>query len=151
MNILYFRKEEIMAYKRPTGNRNEKKDFSIGVHEAEIKFVKMKQSTKGNDMFSMLIKGSSDETAFFNLTFGNDFTEESMNYLIASIEDHGVEIPDLDFDYSQETVDFLKGKSVYILVEEKEYNGQMQNQITAFFTQQEYEAYFDDESEMEQN
>lgn len=138
-----------MAYKRPTGNRNEKKDFSIGVHEAEIKFVKMKQSSKGNDMFLMLLKGTSGETAFFNLTFGNDFTEENRNYLLASIEDHGVDIPNLAFDYSQETADFLKGKMVYILVEEKEFKGELQHTVTTFFTQEEYEDYVMRHSEIE--
>ncbi|WP_242359025.1 type III secretion system protein PrgE [Lactococcus petauri] len=136
-----------MRYKRPTGNRNEKKEFALGVHEAEIKFVKMKQSSKGNDVFLMLLKGEEGETAFFNFTFGKDFTEENMNYLLASIEDHGVDIPDLAFDYSQETADFLKGQTVYILVEEKEFKGEVQHAVSAFFTQEEYEDFIVEQSE----
>ena len=136
-----------MGYTRPTRNRNEKKEFDLGVHEAEIKFVKMKQSSKGNDMFSMLLKGEEGETAFFNFVFGNDFTKENMDYLLASIEDHGVDIPDLAFDYSQETADFLKGQTVYLLVEEKEFKGEVQHAVTTFFTQEEYEDFIIKQSE----
>uniref|UniRef100_UPI00359C9B26 type III secretion system protein PrgE n=1 Tax=Lactococcus garvieae TaxID=1363 RepID=UPI00359C9B26 len=138
-----------MGYTRPTGNRNEKKEFDLGVHEAEIKFVKMKQSSKGNDVLLLMLKGQAGETAFFNFTFGIDFTEDNRNYLLASIEDHGWDIPDLAFDYSQETADFLKGKAVYILVEEKEYKGELQPTVTTFYTQEEYETYIVEHSENE--
>ena len=62
---------------------------------------------------------------FIFLTFGNDYTEDNLRYILVSIQDNGVEIPDVDFGYNRETFEFLKGKDVYIQVEEQEYKGKL--------------------------
>ncbi|WP_285013301.1 hypothetical protein [Lactococcus garvieae] len=95
-------------------------------------------------MMSLLVEGKEGEGAFYNLTFSPDNIEASedfMNYILSSIEDNGVEIPDLDFGYNKETVQFLKEKAVYIRIKQTTYKGKVDGKIEAFLNQEE----FDDE------
>lgn len=87
----------------------------------------------------LTIEGQKKESLMFFLVFGNNYTEENLNYLLASIEDNGVEIPDMAFGYTPETLNFLKGKDVFIKVEMKPYKEEMQPTITTFLTLQEFE------------
>ena len=90
-------------------------------------------------MFVLSIIGKNEEKGAFYLTFGNDYTEDNLRYLLASIQDNGVEIPDVDFGYNRETFDFLKNKEVYIKVEEQEYKGKVRHAVTNFLTLEEFE------------
>ncbi|MDC0826548.1 type III secretion system protein PrgE [Lactococcus petauri] len=134
------------SYKKHEGVREKKehKIFAEGVHEGTIKFVKLTKSSSGSDMMSLLVDGKEGEGAFYNLTFSPDNIEASedfMNYILSSIEDNGVEIPDLDFGYNKETVQFLKDKAVYIRIKQTTYKGKVDGKIEAFLNQEE----FDDE------
>ncbi|MBT2156427.1 type III secretion system protein PrgE, partial [Enterococcus faecalis] len=108
-------------------------------HAAVIEKVQKKRSQKGNDMFLLSLLGKSNEKGVYFLTFGNDYTEDNLRYILASIQDNGVEIPDVDFGYNRETFEFLKGKDVYIQVEEQEYKGKVKHAVTNFLTQDEFE------------
>lgn len=124
--------------------KKEHKMFAEGVHEGTIKFVKLTKSSSDSDMMSLLVEGKEGEGAFYNLTFSPDNIEASedfMNYILSSIEDNGVEIPDLDFGYNKETVQFLKGKAVYIRIKQTTFKGKVDGKIDAFLNQEE----FDDE------
>ena len=99
------------SYKKHEGVREKKeqKIFAEGVYEGTIKFVKLTKSSSGSDMMSLLVEGKEGEGAFYNLTFSPDNTEASedfMNYILSSIEDNGVEIPDLDFDIIKKQFNF---------------------------------------------
>ncbi|HDV6603427.1 TPA: type III secretion system protein PrgE, partial [Enterococcus faecalis] len=106
---------------------------------AVIEKVQKKRSQKGNDMFLLSLLGKSNEKGVYFLTFGNDYTEDNLRYILVSIQDNGVEIPDVDFGYNRETFEFLKGKDVYIQVEEQEYKGKVKHAVTNFLTQDEFE------------
>ena len=56
-------------------------------------------------MFYSLL-GKSNEKGVYFLTFGNDYTEDNLRYILVSIQDNGVEIPDVDFGYNRETLNF---------------------------------------------
>ncbi|MGX7203079.1 type III secretion system protein PrgE [Enterococcus plantarum] len=128
-----------MKYQRPTERRNGFKQFAVGTHAATITKVQNKQAKSGSDMFILFLEGKNEEQGRFSLTFGNDFTQDNMNFLLASIEDNGVEIPDLTFGYNPDTLKFLTRKDVYIRVEEGSYQGQPQVQIKEFLTLEEFE------------
>ena len=113
-----------MKYERPLKRESQIKEFELGTHAAVIEKVQKKRSQKGNDMFYSLF-GKSNEKGVYFLTFGNDYTEDNLRYILVSIQDNGVEIPDVDFGYNRETFEFLKGKDVYIQVEEQEYKGKL--------------------------
>lgn len=134
-----------MRYKKPDKNREEKIPFAPGIHEARIEKVVMQKSRKGADMFMIFVTGSKDESCLSFLTFGNDFAEENLGYILSSIEDNGFDIPDIDFDYNKETAAFLTGKEVYIKVKEGEYNGEIQYSIDRFLSQEEYDTIIDTE------
>ncbi|HCT8104418.1 TPA: type III secretion system protein PrgE [Enterococcus faecalis] len=128
-----------MKYERPLKRESQIKEFELGTHAAVIEKVKKKRSQKGNDMFLLSLLGKSNEKGVYFLTFGNDYTEDNLRYILASIQDNGVEIPDVDFGYNRETFEFLKGKDVYIQVEEQEYKGKVKHAVTNFLTQDEFE------------
>ena len=128
-----------MKYERPLKRESQIKEFELGTHAAEIEKVQKKRSQKGNDMFLLSLLGKSNEKGVYFLTFGNDYTEDNLRYILASIQDNGVEIPDVDFGYNRETFEFLKGKDVYIQVEEQEYKGKVKHAVTNFLTQDEFE------------
>lgn len=121
-----------MRYTKPEKNREEKIPFAPGIHEAKIEKVVMQKSKKGKDMFMIFVVGSKGESSLSFLTFGNDFTEESLGYILSSIEDNGCDIPDIDFDYNKVTADFLTDKEVYVKIKESEYNGEIQYSIESF-------------------
>ncbi len=132
------------TYKRHEGVREkvERKIFDEGVHEGTIKFAKLTKSSSGSDMMTLFVEGHHGEGAFYNLTFSSDnieASEEFMNYILSSIEDNGVEIPDLDFGYNQATVQFLKNKAVYIRIKHKTYQGKLDGKIQDFLNQEEFE------------
>ena len=126
-----------MKYERPLKRESQIKE--LGTHAAVIEKVQKKRSQKGNDMFLLSLLGKSNEKGVYFLTFGNDYTEDNLRYILASIQDNGVEIPDVDFGYNRETFEFLKGKDVYIQVEEQEYKGKVKHAVTNFLTQDEFE------------
>ncbi|EGO2510613.1 type III secretion system protein PrgE [Enterococcus faecalis] len=128
-----------MKYERPLKRESQIKEFELGTYAAVIEKVQKKQSQKGNDMFLLSLLGKSNEKGVYFLTFGNDYTEDNLRYILASIQDNGVEIPDVDFGYNRETFEFLKGKDVYIQVEEQEYKGKVKHAVTNFLTQDEFE------------
>lgn len=128
------------VYQRPTLKRGEYKNFELGRHAAVIKKVKLAKTTTDKDKFTIIVKGKDGESGIFNLTFGTDFSELSLNYILASIEDNGYEIPMIDFDYNKETASFLEGKSVYIRVGLEDWGGEEVNAITEFLNEEEFEA-----------
>ncbi|KAJ85614.1 hypothetical protein P791_1213 [Enterococcus faecalis NY9] len=90
-------------------------------------------------MFRLFVEGSQGEKGQYFLTFGTEYTDESLTFLIASIEDGGTDIPDLDFGFNRATFDFLLNKDAFIQVEMKEYKGKSQPAITKFLTLDEFE------------
>lgn len=128
------------SYKRPVGERNTYKNFEVGVYPAAIKKVKLAKTKADKPKFTIIVNGKNEESGLYNLVFGNEFTEKNFNYLLASIEDNGTEIPDIDFDYNEETVKFLTGKNVYIRVELSDWNGELVPTITEFLNEEEFEA-----------
>ncbi|HEY0221624.1 MAG TPA: type III secretion system protein PrgE [Lactovum miscens] len=138
-------------YQRPKEVRAAKEffPFEVGVHKAEIKNVTLDESSKGFPMFVLRVVGDGDASGFYNLTFGQEHTASLLNYLLASIEDNGVEIPQIDFDYNEETANFLKGKEVYIEVKERRYKGKTENKIAFFLNQDEFEG-FDQEDDFDE-
>jgi len=135
------KKEKIMAgYNRPTLKRGEYKNFELGRHSAVIKKVKLTKTTTDKDKFTIIVKGKEGESGIYNLVFGTDFSEINLNYILASIEDNGYEIPGLDFGYNQETAQFLEGKTVYIRVGLSEWNGEEKPTVTEFLNEEEFEA-----------
>lgn len=128
-----------MKYERPLKRESQIKEFELGTQAAVIEKVQKKRSQKGNDMFLLSLLGKSNEKGVYFLTFGNDYTEDNLRYILASIQDNGVEIPDVDFGYNRETFEFLKGKDVYIQVEEQEYKGKVKHAVINFLTQDEFE------------
>lgn len=129
-----------MKYTRPLQREEIKNEFSIGSHPATIKKVKnMFSKNTGAPMFRMLVTGENEEEATHYLVFGNSYTESNVNFLLASIEDNGVDIPDIDFGFNPETLNFLKGKAVYIEIKETEYKGSKQNSIDKFLNLKEFE------------
>lgn len=129
-----------MKYTRPLQREKEKNEFSIGSHPATISKIKNMISKKTkSEMFIMTIVGEEGQEATYFLVFGNDYTENNVNFLLASIEDNGEEIPDIDFGYNKQTRDFLLNKAVYIEIKETEYQGNKQNSIDKFLNLAEFE------------
>ena len=128
------------GYKCPTLKRGEYRNFELGRHSAVIKKVKLAKTTTVKDKFTIIVKGKEGESGSYNLVFGTDFSETNLNYILASIEDNGYEIPMLDFDYNEPTAKFLEGKSVYIRVGLSDWSGEKQPEITEFLNEKEFEA-----------
>ncbi|SJZ45373.1 hypothetical protein SAMN02745116_00363 [Pilibacter termitis] len=133
-----------MKYARPTRTKRDYQPFALGTHQATIKNVKLTETKKGVPMFSMLVAGGNNQSGFYNLVFETDYTEENLGFILASIEDNGVDIPDIEFGYTEETANFLKGKSVYVEVKEEIYKENIRNVIAAFLDQAEFEGDEDD-------
>lgn len=140
-----------MKYERPTKRTDGPKKFTVGTHPAKINKITPKKTKKGGDMFIIFLEGNNEEQGLAFLVFGNDFTKENMNYILASIEDNGQEIPDMSFGFNKVTYDFLLGKEVYIEVIEKEYKGEMSPSVNKFLTLVEYEESSDLESDDVEN
>ncbi|EHV0179359.1 type III secretion system protein PrgE [Enterococcus faecalis] len=128
-----------MNYQRPIKRTTGYKNFNVGTHQVKITGVKKTKSSKGNNMFRLFVEGSQGEKGQYFLTFGTEYTDESLTFLIASIEDAGTDIPDLDFGFNRATFDFLLKKDAFIQVEMKEYKGKSQPAITKFLTLDEFE------------
>lgn len=128
------------GYNRPTLKRGEYKNFELGRHSAIIKKVKLAKTTTEKDKFTIIVKGKEGESGIYNLVFGTDFSEINLNYILASIEDNGYAIPELDFDYNEPTAKFLEGKSVYIRVGLSDWSGEEQPEITEFLNEEEFET-----------
>ena len=80
------------------------------------------------------------EKGYYFLTFGNDYTEDNLNYLLTSIEDHGYSIPDMNFWFNRETADFLEGKEIYFNVEDEKINGKTMYNIKRILLLSEFEG-----------
>ncbi|MDT2947038.1 hypothetical protein [Lactococcus lactis] len=128
------------GYNRPTLKRGEYKNFELGRHSAVIKKVKLAKTTTDKDKFTIIVKGKEGESGIYNLVFGTDFSEKNLNYILASIEDNGYEIPMLDFDYNEPTAKFLEGKSVYIRVTLTDWGEEEKPGVTEFLNEEEFEA-----------
>lgn len=131
-----------MKYERPLKRNTGPDPFSIGTHSATIEKVIRKKSKNDNNMFMLTLEGKAKEAGVFFLTFGNNYTQENMSYLLASIEDNGTDIPEIAFGYNADTLNFLIGKDVFIKVE-------MKPTITTFLTLQEFEENGDEFDEQE--
>lgn len=130
---------DTMNYQRPIQRTEGMKPFQLGTHQAKITKVQRKKSSKGNDMFLIFVEGMNEEKGIYFLTFGTEYTNENLNFILASIEDGGVDIPELDFGYTRETYEFLRNKDVFISVELKSYKGETKPTITKFLTLDEFE------------
>lgn len=134
-----------MNYHRPVKREISEKNFNVGTHAATISKIKATKSRKGADMFMMFLMGKNGEKGVYFLTFGNDFTQNNLNFILASIEDNGVDIPDMMFGYNPHTTDFMVGKNVYISVEDQFYNGETKPSVTVFLSQHEFENSAEEE------
>ncbi|TYC47998.1 type III secretion system protein PrgE [Weissella muntiaci] len=126
-------------YKRPTERKPETVQFPAGLNQAKIEGAKLSISKNGDtNMIVLKLVGSLNEVGYYNLTFGNSMTDTNLMYILASIEDHGVVIPEIDFGYNQLTVNFLKGKSVFINVVKKKYQGKARSEVEKFLNANEF-------------
>lgn len=128
-----------MRYQRPIERQEGPKQFLPGTYSATITKVINKPTRSGKNMFTLHLVGKNEEQGLFFLTFGNAYTEENICFILASIEDNGVEIPDIEFGHNKDTFDFFRNKDVYIRVEEGEYLGKPQCRISQFLTLKEFE------------
>ena len=112
--------------------------FPVGKHQAKITNVQMTESRNENEMFKITVSDGQYQ-GFYYLTFNTAYTEDNLNFILMSIEDTGEEIPDIDFGYTYETAQFLKGKSVYIEVEEDSFQKKKRTKISSFLSLDEYE------------
>jgi len=129
-----------MRYERPIERQEGPKQFTPGTHSATItKVIKTRSNKSGKPMFNLQLVGKQEEQGLFFLTFGNAYTEDNIRFILASIEDNGVDIPDIEFGFNKDTYDFLRNKDVYIRVEEGQYLGKPQMKITEFLTLEEFE------------
>lgn len=129
-----------MKYQRPVERPTGPKEFLPGTYAATIKKIVNKPASSGSKMFTFFLEGKNGEQGRSFLTFGNDFTQQTLSFILASIEDNGVEIPDIEFGWNQDTYNFLLNKDVYIRVEEGEYKGKPQTKITEYLTLDEFEG-----------
>ncbi|WP_107196892.1 type III secretion system protein PrgE [Megasphaera stantonii] len=128
-----------MKYERPQERGNQVNEFSTGTHTGQISKVVKTRSKKGNDMFVLTVTGENEENGVYFLTFGTEYTEANLSYILASIQDNGVDIPDeIDFGFNKDTFYFLTNKDVYIRVEEQDYNGKKRQAIVDFIPVDEY-------------
>ncbi|GAK31327.1 hypothetical protein WOSG25_090240 [Weissella oryzae SG25] len=131
-----------MRYSRPTERRTKAIDFPAGYHDVRIADVTATTAkNKETQMFVLKLIGSLSEVGYYNLTFGNSMTDENIGFILASIEDHGVEIPDIDFAYNRQTVDFLNGKQAYIKVTTERYRGTDKGRVDEFVTAAEFNKH----------
>ncbi|WP_285151943.1 single-stranded DNA-binding protein [Lactococcus petauri] len=105
-------------------NRNEMSNltgqgFAAGVHIATIVDVKNQQSKNGDPMFKFDIEGSNGETANNWFLFGKPWSDSGLQRILASIEDNNQQIAPIDYGHNEQTLKFLKGKRVFILVKER--------------------------------
>ncbi len=128
-----------MRYQRPKKGEVISNEFSLGTHQAKIESVINKPSKKGSKMFRLNLVGNNGEKGMYFLVFGNDYTEKNLTYILVSIEDNGVDIPDMKFGHNRSTLEFLEGKDVYIRVEEKPFNGEVKPTVTEFLALDEFE------------
>lgn len=137
-----------MKFEAKTEQRStEYKDFPEGVHEATIARAQMTRTNDGmRNMIKLRITGENEESGFYNITFGDEMGEEQLMFVLTSIMNNGFDIPEeIDYDYNQETVDFLKNKPVYIEVKNKIYMGKTRGNITRVLNQEEFDALYEDE------
>ena len=116
-----------------------------GKHDVAIISCEMTKSKKDSDMFKMVLEGENGERAYYYLTFGTDYTEDNLQYLLTSIQDHGYDIPDLDFGYNKETVQFLEDKEIYIEINSELEGKQKIYRVSKILTLSEYEDSYEDE------
>lgn len=105
-------------------NRNEMSNltgqgFAAGVHIATIVDVKNQQSKNGDPMFKFDIEGNNGETANSWFLFGKPWSDSSLQRILASIEDNNQPIAPMAYGHNEQTLKFLKGKRVFILVKER--------------------------------
>lgn len=105
-------------------NRNEMSNltgqgFAAGVHIATIVDVKNQQSKNGDPMFKFDIEGNNGETANNWFLFGKPWSDSGLQRILASIEDNNQPIAPMDYGHNEQTLKFLKGKRVFILVKER--------------------------------
>lgn len=123
-----------------SSQENKIKFFKPGKNEGTIKSVELKQNKNKDNMFQMVIEGENGEKGYYFLTFGNDYTEDNLNYLLTSIEDHGYSIPDMNFWFNRETADFLEEKEIYFNVEDEKINGKTMYNIKRILLLSEFEG-----------
>lgn len=130
-----------MKYTRPQKRNVETVPFPKGKHLAKIVAAKFDLSKdKNRRMITLRLIGQLNEVAYYNLLFGTTLTEDQLGFLLASIEDNGVTIPELDYGYNEDTITFLKGKKVFIDVVEQKYKGKIQGKINRFLTKSEFDG-----------
>lgn len=118
--------------------RNKVQNFPVGKHQAKITNVQMTESKNKNEMFKITVSDGQYQGVYY-LTFNTAYTMGNLNFILMSIQDTGEEIPDIDFGYNYETVQFLEGKSVYIEVEEDFFQQKKRTKISSFLSLDEYE------------
>lgn len=112
--------------------RNKIQYFPVGKHQSKIIDVQMTESKNENKMFKITVSDGRYQGVYY-LTFNTAYTMDNLSFILMSIEDTGEEIPDIDFGYNYETVQFLEGKSVYIEVEEDFFNRKNEQKFHRFY------------------
>lgn len=129
-----------MEYRRPLTRRAINRYFDDGVHQVTIKIVEKRKSKKKKlNMFELTLEGAKGEEISYFLTFDTGYTEKYLNYILASIEANGVEIPGIRFGFNRQTDEFLTGKKVYINVDTTKYKGTKKPFVSAFLSKEEFE------------
>jgi prgE len=116
-----------------------------GKHDVTIQKVELTKSKRDSEMLKMIFVGQNGERAYYYLVFGTEYTEDYLQYLLTSIEDHGYDIPDLDFGYNKETAEFLVDKEIYINITAELDGKQKRYRVSKILTLSEYENSYEDE------
>ena len=106
-----------------------------GKHDVTIISCEMTKSKKGSQMLKLILENNQSGRGYYYLVFGTDYTEDYLQYLLTSVEDHGYDIPEVDFGYVEIDSD-TEGK-------QKRYF------VSRILTLSEYDDSFDDSYEDE--
>ncbi|WP_314354392.1 hypothetical protein [uncultured Granulicatella sp.] len=120
-----------------------------GKHDVTIISCEMTKSKKGSQMLKLILENNQSGRGYYYLVFGTDYTEDYLQYLLTSVEDHGYDIPEVDFGYNKETVDFLKDKEIYVEIDSDTEGKQKRYFVSRILTLSEYDDSFDDSYEDE--
>lgn len=118
-----------------------------GKHNVMIVSCEMTTSKKGSEMLKLVLEDSQSGKGYYYLVFGTDYTEDNLQYLLTSIEDHGYDIPEMDFGYNQETVDFLKDKEIYVEITADTKGTQKRYSVSRILTLLEYDDSYEEDDD----
>ncbi len=133
-----------MVYNRQNIAQLSADRFDLGVHEVMISEIVKGETPRGNAQLQITVTGENGERDEVNVTFGTKYSIAELNRVLASIEDTGIAIPDLNFGNNAETGNFLLDKTARIWCKINKYldgdGNERKNKKVEFVTLEEFEA-----------